>query len=351
MQARSKNLTMDNPQVSVLLPVHNAVQYLHDALTSLADQTLSAFEVIAVDDGSTDGSYDILESFARDHKWLSILRQKHAGIAISLNHAFAVSRGPLVARMDADDIAEPTRLALQMAALKDRPEVGVCGSWIRTFGNSDGGVLRLPISNDAIRARLVFGSALAHPAVMMKREVLNLDDGPYKALSPPVELEDYSLWLSLADRTCFFNIPKPLLRYRQHSGQVTMRQDTFLLEKVMRLRMSLLERQRIDWSDTDYRIHAALGSIPTEGAKPPNNEIEAWLGRLQRDLPMAGWCSETAINFECGEAWWRLLRIKGGGANDAMAYWRAIRHKHNPRTLLRFMRLALRRGTKQPTDD
>lgn len=329
-----------SPEISVLLPVFNAGDYLAPALESLAAQRGADFEVVAVDDGSTDGSRERLQAGARKFPWLRVLMQEHGGVSRALNRAFAESTGALVARMDADDVCAPERLQQQAEFLRNQPSVGVCGAWFRVFGSPPIGVVRTPVTDAAIRARLIFASALAHPTVMIRRAALDASDGPY---SPAEDgFEDYGLWLRLATRVQFHNLPAVLLRYRRHSTQATHRADGVRSAKIRQLRLKFLEQQGIAFNASEARAHAAAGFEETDDL-PTAGEMEGWLQRLANELCRRGWSDATHLRHECGEAWWRFNRLHSRGTGLARAYWRSSLVPRTPLSLARALRLALRR--------
>jgi glycosyltransferase involved in cell wall biosynthesis len=326
------------PEVSVLLPVRNAQPHLREALDSLAGQTRRDFEVVAVDDGSTDDSRDLLRAFAATHDWLRVVVQEPGGVARALNRALAESRGALIARMDADDRAMPERLGVQADFLRREPAVGVCGSWIRVFGGKPDGVVRVPVTDAEIRARLVFGSAFAHPAVMMRRELIASPPGPYDAAEDGAE--DYGLWLRLARRTRFHNLPRVLLHYRKHVRQVTRRPAEV---RIAQLQAGFLAQQGMSPSAADLRAHAAAGFDEIGEPWPSMAEVQAWLTRLGQALPATGWCDAALLRRECAEAWWRFVRRQGRGGGVALAFWRSGLISRDGRSAWRALRLALER--------
>ncbi len=213
---------MSTPSVSVVMAVYNGERWLAETLASLAGQTFGDFEIVAIDDGSTDGSTAILaEAAARDVRY-RVITQANRGLVASLNRGLAEARAPLVARIDADDIAEPERFARQVAFLEAHPQVAVLGSAIRIIGE-DGVFGRLqsyPRGPAAVAADMLHGCALAHPSVMMRREAVLAAGGYREAFR---HAEDYDLWLRLGERHGLDNLPEPLLRYRQHGTSVSFR--------------------------------------------------------------------------------------------------------------------------------
>lgn len=160
------------PRVSVLLPFYNSRETLPRAVASLRAQTLRNFEVVAVDDGSTDGSSAWLRQ-ARLPNLRLIRHSRNLGLPAALNRAIDVARGAYLARMDADDECHPERLARQAEFLDDHPDVGVCGCQVLCRSRSGDNRWRYPLGAARSRALLFLGSPVAHPAVMMRREIFS----------------------------------------------------------------------------------------------------------------------------------------------------------------------------------
>ena len=230
---------MSEPAVSVLLPVRDAGPHLDACLESLARQTLGGLEVVAVDDGSSDGSGELLEAWAARVPWLQVIHQPPEGLVAALNFGLAACRGALVARIDADDIAHPRRLELQAALLEARPEVGVVSCLVRHYprGGVAGGFVRyeewlngLRTHEQMARERFV-ESPLAHPSVMVRREVLRAAGG-YRDCGWP---EDYDLWLRLfANGTGFAKVERPLHFWREHHDRLTRRDPRYSTDAFLR---------------------------------------------------------------------------------------------------------------------
>jgi hypothetical protein len=209
------------PRISVILPVYNAEAFLAAAVGSILAQTFRDFELIAIDDGSTDRTATILDDLAQQDDRIVVIRQRNAGVVAALNRGLALARGEFVARMDADDMARPQRFARQMTFLDAYPDVAVVGSAV-TLVDATGSVLgdvRYPESAQAVAEFLETGSPLAHPAVMMRRAVI-IAAGGYRAAFQYAE--DYDLWLRLAEHHKLANLPDRLLLYRQHEAKLSV---------------------------------------------------------------------------------------------------------------------------------
>ena len=205
-----------SPAVSILLPVHNAAATLSRALDSLRTQTLEDWELLAIDDGSTDATPELLATAVTADARIRILSIAKSGIVAALNAGLSAARAPRVARMDADDECRPTRLARQVDYLAAHPEIGLCATQVEFGGDpvaNRGYALHVEWSNslltpDAIALNRFVESPIAHPSVMFRRELVARLGG-YREHDWP---EDYELWLRWLDAGVrFAKIPEPLL--------------------------------------------------------------------------------------------------------------------------------------------
>ena len=201
--------------------VRNAALFVAQAVESILGQTLRELELVVVDDASSDRSPDILASFARRDSRIRVLRSSAPlGVAAALNLACDEARGPLVARLDGDDVAVPDRLERQATYLAAHERVAVVGGAAVVIDESGKShhLLRPPADDATIRAELVRQNCMVHPTVMLRRAALR-SAGGYRARF--VGAEDYDLWLRLAERHQLANLPDVLVRYRVHPEQVS----------------------------------------------------------------------------------------------------------------------------------
>ncbi|NET11036.1 MAG: glycosyltransferase [Merismopedia sp. SIO2A8] len=209
------------PTVSVLMPIYNAETYLVEALNSILTQTFDDFELIAINDGSTDSSEAILNSFAEQDNRIKMISRPNKGLIMSLNEGLQSAHGTYIARMDADDIAFPERFAKQVAFLDQHPDCVVVGSRVILI-DSDG-LLICPFAketeHDKIDGALMAGQggAICHPAAMIRRTALEQVNGYREQFT---HCEDRDLFLRLAEIGQLANLPDTLLKYRMHSKSV-----------------------------------------------------------------------------------------------------------------------------------
>lgn len=207
------------PALSVLLPVYNGRRYLAAAIASIRAQTHADFEFIIVDDGSTDGAAAVINQAAARDPRIHVIRRPNTGIVGALNDGLAAATGKYVARMDGDDLAEPARLADQLAFLTAHPDCVAVGSatWLIDAGGDVVDFYTPPLDHAGIEQQLLVGNggALIHPTLMLRRAAVHAAGGYRREYD---RAEDLDLFLRLGRHGTFANLPAPLLRYRLHTG-------------------------------------------------------------------------------------------------------------------------------------
>ena len=224
---------MTAPAVSVLMGVHNGAPWVREAVDSVLRQTAGDLELIVVDDGSTDATADLLAA-VRDPR-LRVERRPRQGLTRSLIRALAQAQAPLLARLDADDLALPERLERQLAYLASHPEVGLLGTAASEVDVSGREVrlVRPPTEDAAIRRALMRENPFVHSSVTMRRALVEQVGGYDPAL--PVA-QDYDLWMRLSRVTALANLGEALVVRRLLPGRITAERDTERLRVEARVR-------------------------------------------------------------------------------------------------------------------
>jgi len=246
-------------KVSVVMSVYNGEKYLREAVDSILGQTFRDFEFIIVDDGSTDHTWTILQSYD-DSRIVLLRNQENIGLTRSLNKGLAAARGEYIARMDADDVSLPKRLEKQVAYLDAHPEVGLLGTWVEIIGERGErlSVLRRPVDPLFITWSLLFDNCLVHSTVMYRRSLV----GKLGGYNPSRYAQDYDLWSRMSLETQIVKLPEVLVSWRSHPAGITAqklaRQEAFAYEisarNIRRLVNSenvsaqAIENMRILWS-------------------------------------------------------------------------------------------------------
>ncbi|MCT0209044.1 glycosyltransferase [Synechococcus sp. CS-1332] len=208
------------PRVSILLPVYNGISFLKAAVESVLSQTYFDYELIILDDGSTDGSSSVLSTLSDSR--IRLIRQDNIGLAATLNRGISVARGTYVARQDQDDLSHPDRLALQVAYMDAHQDCVLVGSWAQIM-EVDRLVERFhrhPVDEPTLRYQLLFNNPFVHSSVLLRRSALQQVGGytTDPARQPP---EDYELWSRLSRIGAVANLDEILLVYREIPGSMS----------------------------------------------------------------------------------------------------------------------------------
>lgn len=263
------------PKVTVLMSVYNSGKYLREAIDSVLVQTFTDFEFLIINDGSTDKTQEILESY-RDTR-IRLFNQNNMGLTRSLNKGIQLSRGEYIARMDADDIALPERLRKQVKFLDEYPEIGAVGSFHREVNQ----ILQIeivkefPTEDSTIKRILIKKNPISHPTAMIRRSVFE-KTGLYNEGEKCKYIEDYELWFRLAKTYKLANIPETLVIKRFIPTSISTIHDTMQLENVIHLRMKMIEEEMYPWWCRVYLIKPFLACKTPEKLR---NVIRKYLFR------------------------------------------------------------------------
>lgn len=208
------------PKISVLMPVFNCRQYIEESVNSIINQTFTDFEFLIIDDCSTDGTFEYLQSLS-DPRINLIRKTQNSGHTISLNMGLELAKGEYIARMDGDDVSLPERLTKQVDFLETHPEIGVLGTRVQimdAFGNISH-TLQFPTQHGVLRWSLCFYNPIVHPSVIMRREIIERAGG----YNPDMKhAEDYDLWRRLSGLTRLSNLQDVLFCLRKHDANVSI---------------------------------------------------------------------------------------------------------------------------------
>ncbi len=356
--------TPEVPRLSVVMSVYNGEAYLREALGSILAQTFADFEVVCVDDGSTDATTDILAEAAGRDSRVRVLSQENRGLIASLNRGCREARGTLIARMDDDDVSHPERFRRQVAFLETHPEVGILGtvvSYIDADGVPTGGQWPRWAPPGVNGWTLLFKTNLCHPTVLARRDVLESlgsGDGPYRAEA--LHAEDYELWTRALFTTRIANLPEPLLTRRKWDGTIgaqhTERQERTVIEAMHQAHERLLGRAVPLETVALARHLARRRAVP--GLEPPDEAPERLqaAARLVRDL-YAAYTDRFPLDAESAAAVrrdaanklvWLAQRARPQSAASYFTIMNLLL-RVEPRSLLREVRARLeRRGRARP---
>ena len=243
---------MNENKVTVLMPVYNAGEYLKEAIESILKQTFTNLTLLIIDDCSTDGSANVAKSFD-DQRIKLLVNQKNLGLSASLNIGIENASTKYIARMDQDDISLPNRIEEQLNFMEANRDIGVCGTYIEAFSPSGSRLKKFPIKDADIKVMLLFNSPLAHPTVMIRKEILDKYELKYDSNYDGAE--DYDLWERMSKFTRMENIPKVLFRYRLHQSQLSRISPT-KQAKVDKIQKRQYDRLNIEKDDLSGLLNA-----------------------------------------------------------------------------------------------
>lgn len=201
--------------ISVVLPVYNVAPYIKEALDSILNQTIQDFEIIIIDDCSTDNTIEIANSF-NDERIRILTKFENKGLIDSLNIGFKAAKGKYIARMDGDDISDLKRFEKQLYVLENNPEIKVCGSWLQAFGKDDK-IIKHKEHHNQVLVNMMVHCSMSLGAVMLDRAWAK---GEYFDENKK-HVEDYDFWSRVIWKGKLYNIQEVLYYYRIHENQVS----------------------------------------------------------------------------------------------------------------------------------
>jgi len=260
--------------VSIILPVYNQQDYIHECITSLLRQTYPHLEIIVINDYSDDASISIVKSF-KDERIRIIDNPRNVGLAASVNRAIEQSRGEFLARMDADDIALPQRIEKQLQFFLTHKSISILGTAMQGFGYSRYKHV-FPETHEHCKARLLFNVCFGHPTVMFRREIFE-DSRSFYDESLQQYSEEYDLWCRIVDRYSFANLPDTLLHYRTFPPGKKTTAESRRRQNSFNIRRSYILEQLGDLPEDCFLTHDHVANLD---AAADTHEFSRWLDWL-----------------------------------------------------------------------
>ncbi len=258
------------------MPVYNGERYLNEAITSILYQTFTDFEFIIINDGSTDASVQIIESF-EDKRIRLIHNDQNIGLTATLNKGIDLALGEYIARMDADDVSLEERLAKQVIFMDQNPDIGVCGTWFKIINTNQ--IIERPNSFEDIKLHMLSNNALGHSTIMMRKSFLktfglfyNMD---YRYA------QDYELWVRCYTYFRLANISEVLVLYRLHNNQMTETYGDVVDNEKYTIQLSQLQYLNIAPTLEEEAIHKVLINNYLEADNVVIQKISSWIQKLK----------------------------------------------------------------------
>ncbi len=252
-----QNIKKNNPLVSVVIPVYNAVDFIEESIQSILCQTLEDYEILVICNNSNDGSREKINTIS-DKRIRVVDNNENVGIPRSRNIGIVEARGKYIAWLDADDISNPKRIEKQVELFERDNELGLCGSYVKAFTESFNTIWKYPVKHEEIKALMFFNNPFATSSVMIRRRILLefqlfFNDNFIVA-------EDYDLWERMSHYCKMSNIPEVLACYRIHASQVSSGSTMKSIQEglVAEIRRRQISRLGIKPNNDELRSHSFL---------------------------------------------------------------------------------------------
>ena len=325
--------------VTVLMPVYNASEFLREAIDSILDQTYEEFEFLIINDGSTDSSVNIIESY-EDERIRLVHNTENWGLIKTLNKGIEIASGKYIVRMDADDIAEKNRIETQVNFMENNDDVAVAGSNGIIFLSEKPLIKKptdFPTRYSEIRCKLLFESPIMHPAVIMRKKVLLENNYRYK--DEYKDTEDYGLWMEIAKNHKIVNISKKLLRHRIISSSVTnqaLKRMSNRIRVMKKIYILGLDYLGVEYSEDELDIHAEIALSSTlKHFQYTKKSIEKWLCKLMDANNSVGRFKAEIFNKEIAEQYFGVCVYNG----TYVDYKNSKFANYNPKSFFTYMKL------------
>lgn len=314
---------MSTPEITVLLPAYNASDVISEAIESILNQSFENFEFLIINDGSTDNTLDIIQSYAKKDTRIRILNQNNMGLIATLNRGLATSSAKFVARMDADDISLPNRLQLQLDTIKNNPKISVCGSSIEIIETNEKSIKET--APNKIKAISIFASPLVHPSVLMnKHDVLSVGGYSPHAL----HAEDYDLWDRMISRGFQLSNTKEIcLKYRLNIHKSRQNYSVQMAHTTYMIYRRILNRIGIFPSEHDIILHSVCAYSRQEPSWKVR-QVKKWLDFLEAQNKIYRYVSQEDLKFATDNLFSKIKKLTL--LNDSPAWIRRnLRHSVN----------------------
>lgn len=289
-----------SPLVSVLIPTKNAQQYCKEAVLSIINQLYHNFEILIIDDHSTDNTVKIIHNLRESN--IRLYKNPGKGIVDALNFGIKLAQGKYLTRMDADDLSFPSRIKHQVSYLERHKDIGVLGTGIKIIGDTVREV-KFPTSSAEIKYELLFENVLAHPSIMIRKS--NIPANLLRYQRQYQNAEDYALWTQLINITNFANLGEVLLSYRHHSGQVShahVKSQDRLREKIQ---IELLKR--IGVRQYNSLAHRNLRDQRTNLSRSSLVIVYHWILSIVNANNSSKILEPKDLTFRLGQRWFHMV--------------------------------------------
>jgi glycosyltransferase involved in cell wall biosynthesis len=262
--------------ITILLPAYNAANYIKEAIESILNQSFSDFDLLIIDDASTDETSAVIKSYS-DTRIKLEKNSKNLKLAGTLNRGIDMIHSKYIVRMDADDISKPGRIERLVKFMEENPETDVCSSWLETFGNGENQIMIFPVGDQKIKCELLFYSSVAHAASIwrtssLKKYNLRFDENIRLA-------QDYDFWERASSFLRFDCIPESLYLYRYINTEIHYSGQQQIADTIREKQLRKLE---IDFSNKELALHNQISRGNFEINNNFLQQCDRWFTKLKK---------------------------------------------------------------------
>lgn len=321
---------MTQPAITVLMPVYNAGVHLREAIDSILAQTFTAFEFLIVNDGSTDKSEEIILSY-NDPRIRYIKNETNLRLIATLNKGIDMATGKYIARMDADDISEPNRLQLQYDYMEKNPEVAICGSWFKMFGDRNDTVKYVDGHNH-IMAKMLYQCHFCHPSVILRKAALQSFDVKFDPFY--IHAEDYDFFTRIGEKFKLGNIQQVLVHYRTHLQSVSQQNKNIQNNKSTLIKQRLFEHAGVIATEADLEIYRTLGQHEYKADVNYLNHARILLERMLEGNEKTGYFDKPFFRKYLADLWFNATYNTTVTGQSYKLYFSSVLSSYKPLNLL-----------------
>jgi len=268
---------MNNPKISVLMPVYNAEKFVCEAVDSILHQTFTDFEFLIINDASTDNTKQKIFAY-KDSRIRYYENKINLGVAKTLNIGLHLAKSKYIARMDADDISLPERFEQQIRFMDENSTIAVCGTWLKLLNSNKNEIWKTPSDHKTIKSVSLFYSSIHHPTVLIRNDVLKRYNLFYNSSFSHVE--DYELWVRIMEKARVANLKEVLLFHRIHSNHVGNVYKHIQIKNANKIRLYQLNKLGIFPTKEELSVHQAISYWKFKHDKKTGNAVRFWLIKL-----------------------------------------------------------------------
>lgn len=292
------------PRVSVFMPVYNAEHYLNESIDSILNQSYSDFEFVILNDGSTDRSAEVIQSYT-DKRIRFIDNPKNLGLIASLNIGLEICKGIYIVRMDQDDFSLPQRIEKQVRFMDENPEYGLIGCWFEDFGeNIETKVVRYSSDDTHIRIRHLYQTHIAHPTAVLRKSVI--DEHNLRFNPELVHGEDFAFWVQMSAYCKLSNYPEMLVRKRDHPRNISNKYAQTQQETCAKVKQKQFEKMGLTISREEIELYTRFANPDWTFSLQEMEIMHALLEKIASGNECTNFILKEALKAYLAEKWFHL---------------------------------------------